>query len=73
MGLDTHVAFLVREADAFKFIHSSGSRPWCVVEESRDEAQVLQRSRWRMTGNLTADATVLRRWLKAEKIVVHGT
>jgi hypothetical protein len=73
VGLDTHVAFLVREADAFKFIHSSGSRPWCVVEESRDEAQVLQRSRWRMTGNLTADATVLRRWLKAEKIVVHGT
>lgn len=73
VGLDTHVAFLVREADAFKFIHSSGSRPWCVVEESRDEAQVLQRSRWRMTGNLTADAKVLRRWLKAEKIVVRGT
>jgi len=73
IGLDTHVAFLVISGNGFKFIHSSGSQPWCVVEESRDEAQVLQRSKWRMSGNLTADPKVLRRWLQAEKIVVHGT
>lgn len=72
VGLDTHVAFLVHDGTAFKFVHSSGSRPWCVVEEARDEAHVLQRSNWRMTGNLTADPKVLRRWLKAEKIVVRG-
>ena len=33
---------------------------------------VLQRSNWRMLGNLTADPKVLRRWLKAGKIVVRG-
>lgn len=73
VGLDTHVAFLVMDGEGFRFIHSSGSRPWCVVDEGRDEAQVLQRSNWRMTGNLTADPKVLRRWLKAEKILIRGT
>ena len=72
IGLDTHVAFLVIGGDDFRFIHSSGSRPWCVVEEGPDEAHVLQRSNWRMTGNLTADPKVLRRWLRAEKIIVRG-
>jgi hypothetical protein len=73
VGLDTHVAFLVVRADGFRFIHSSGSRPWCVVDESRAQASVLQRSNWRMLGNLTASPAVLKRWLNAEKIPVHGT
>ncbi len=72
VGLDTHVAFLVVRPDGFRFIHSSGSRPWCVVDEGRDEADVLAKSNWRMLGNLTSDAGVLRRWLKAEKIAVRG-
>lgn len=72
VGLDTHVAFLVVGSDGFRFIHSSGSQPWCVVDENRAEAGVLQRSNWRMLGNLTADPAVLKRWLKAEKIVVRG-
>ncbi len=74
VGLDTHVAFIVvREDGTFRFVHSSGSRPWCVVDESRAEASVLRRSNWRMLGNLTASPAVLKRWLKAEKIPVHGT
>ncbi|MEY3898100.1 MAG: hypothetical protein RLZZ214_3621 [Verrucomicrobiota bacterium] len=72
VGLDTHVAFLVVGDEGFRFIHSSGSQPWCVVEENRADAGVLQRSKWRMLGNLTADPGALRRWLKAEKIVVRG-
>jgi hypothetical protein len=73
IGLDTHVAFLVVAQGSFRFIHSSGSKPWCVVDEKPDQAHVLQKSSWRMLGNLTADPTVLRRWLKQEKIVVKGT
>lgn len=73
IGLDTHVAFLVVPGDgSFRFIHSSGSKPWRVVDESRDEAEVLKRSSWRMLGNLTADEAVLRRWLAGERISVHG-
>jgi len=73
IGLDTHVAFVVVDPDGFRFIHASGSRPWCVVDEGPAEAGVLQRSSWRMLGNLTADPTVIRRWLKGEKILVRGT
>jgi len=73
VGLDTHVAFMIVSRHDFRFIHSSGSRPWCVVDEGSAEAGVLQRSNWRMLGNLTADPTVLRRWLMTEKIKVRGT
>ena len=73
VGLDTHVAFLVMKEDGFRFIHASGSKPWCVVDEGRDEAGVLQRSNWRMLGNLTADPKVIQTWLKAGKISVRGT
>ncbi|MBC8127824.1 MAG: hypothetical protein H8M99_11850, partial [Gloeobacteraceae cyanobacterium ES-bin-144] len=72
IGLDTHVAFLVVGGKNFRMIHSSGSKPWCVVDESRADAQVLQKSNWRMCGNLTADPDVLRMWLKDEKIIVRG-
>jgi len=72
IGLDTHVGFIVSDGGGFRMIHSSGSRPWCVVDEDRADAHVLQRSNWRMLGNLTADPKVVRRWLKAEKVVVRG-
>ncbi len=72
IGLDTHVGFLVVHQDSFRMIHSSGSRPWCVVDESRDDAHALKNSNWRMLGNLTAEAQVLRHWLKGDKIAVSG-
>ena len=70
IGLDSHVAFLVTRPDGFRFIHSSGSKPWCVVDEGRDDADVLHRSNYRVHGLLTGDRAVLLRWLKAEKIAV---
>ncbi len=73
VGLDSHVAFLVTGSDGFRFIHSSGSEPWCVVEESRAEADVLRRSNYRVQGLLTADKPLLRRWLAGEKIAVKGS
>ncbi len=72
VGLDTHVAFIVADGAGFRFIHSSGSRPWCVVDEGGDEAEVLRRSHWRMLGNLTASPDVIRRWLTGAEIAVRG-
>ncbi len=69
-GLDTHVAFIVNQADSFRFIHSSGSKPWAVVDESPEEAGVLQRSKTRMLGNLTANRDFIRTWLAGERIKV---
>lgn len=69
-GLDTHVAFIVKTDDDFRFIHSSGSKPWTVVDESRDGAGVLQKSNWRMLGNLTASEHAIRTWLKGQPVKV---
>jgi len=72
VGLDTHVGFIVVNDGAFRFIHSSGARPWAVVDESRADAGVLRSSNWRMLGNLTADREVLRKWLTGGSFPVHG-
>ena len=72
IGLDTHVAFLVVNGGSFRFIHSSGSQPWCVVEEGPDEAAVLRSSNCRILGNLSADRKVLANWLLNEPIKVSG-
>jgi hypothetical protein len=73
VGLDSHVAFLVTGPEGFRFIHSSGSQPWCVVDEGKDEAEVLRRSNYRVEGLLTDDKPLLRRWLAGEKIAVKGS
>ncbi|MES2477234.1 MAG: hypothetical protein V4640_15725 [Verrucomicrobiota bacterium] len=72
VGLDTHVAFIVVRDGEFRFIHASGSKPWCVVEENAEEAGVLRRSSWRMLGNLTQESRVIRQWLKATRVSVKG-
>lgn len=72
VGLDSHVAFLVTGPEGFRFIHSSGSKPWCVVDEGRQDAEVLRRSNYRVEGLLTRDKALLRRWLAGEKIAVQG-
>lgn len=71
VGLDTHVGFLVSGPDGFRFLHSSGSRPWCVVDESEKEADVLKRSNYRVHGSITDNPDVIRRWLAGDKIKVR--
>lgn len=71
IGLDTHVAFLVVSDGSFRFIHSSGSQPWCVVDEGQDQAGVLKSSNYRILGNLSADRRVLVRWLLEEPLKVR--
>ena len=72
VGLDTHVGFLVTDADGFRFIHSSGAKPWCVVDESVDEAKVLAASNYRVQGDLLDDRETLRKWLVGESFAVAG-
>lgn len=72
IGLDSHVAFLVTGPEGFRFIHSSGSKPWCVVNEDEGSAEVLRRSNYRVQGLLTSDRQLLRGWLAGKKIKVKG-
>jgi hypothetical protein len=70
VGLDTHVGFLISGPEGFRFVHSSGSKPWCVVDESEHDAEVLKLSRYRIHGCLTGNREVIRRWLAGEKFKV---
>jgi len=64
VGLDNHVAFLVVPEDGkIRFIHSSGASPKRVVDEDRENADVLRRSRYRVTGNITGNDQVIHKWL----------
>lgn len=66
VGLDSHVAFLiVNPNQSINFIHSSGARPWTVVDETRSQAGVLAASHYRVTGNLTGSQRVVQQWLAA--------
>ncbi|QTN30796.1 hypothetical protein HZ994_00110 [Akkermansiaceae bacterium] len=71
LGLDTHVGFIVVRSDGMHFFHSSGADEVGVVEENRDNAWALRKSKWRMLGHLTADSGVMRNWLTGEKIKVR--
>ena len=71
IGLDTHVGFIVKRPDGFRFIHASGSKPWAVVEESRETASAIRTSKWRMIGCLTSNTSVLRKWLNREQVTVQ--
>lgn len=71
IGMDTHVGFIVVKTDGMRFFHSSGAAKVGVVEERRDNAWALRKSNWRMLGHLTADAGVMRTWLKGEKVKVR--
>ncbi|MEO1857641.1 MAG: hypothetical protein ABGY95_09820 [Rubritalea sp.] len=63
VGLDKHVGFIVHTGNTLHFIHSSGSAPWCVVDESKENAVALQRSHYRVIGNVTAQSHTLEKWL----------
>ncbi|MCU0435311.1 MAG: hypothetical protein MUC87_17780 [Bacteroidia bacterium] len=65
VGLDTHVGFLVCENGEVNFVHSSGGYPWAVVKERAEESAVLNQSKYRVTGCLTADEGFMQRWEKA--------
>ena len=68
VGLDSHVAFLViTSSREIRFIHSSGSSPYCVIDEPREHSHVLRNSDYRVIGNLTASDEVLHKWLLGEK------
>lgn len=68
IGLDKHVGFLVHHGDQIQFIHSSGSFPKCVVEEPKNLATAIKKSRYRVVGNLTEQNTLIEKWLLDETI-----
>lgn len=68
VGLDIHVGFLhVRDKDA-RFIHSAYSPPYRVVNEPAHASFILEDSRYRVIGKISADDRLLLKWLNETEI-----
>ncbi len=63
IGLDTHTGFIIHNGENIYFIHASGRHPWQVIEEEVIDSKVLNKSKYRVTGNLTKDTILLKKWL----------
>ncbi len=68
VGLDRHVGFIVHDGNELHFIHSSGRAPWCVVDETKENAAALLSSHYRVIGNVTAQDGTLTKWLLNESV-----
>ena len=68
VGLDSHVGFIVvPKSGEIRYLHSSGSHPYCVVDEDEPNAGSLQRSNYRVTGNITHNPDVIDGWLTQKR------
>jgi hypothetical protein len=63
VGLDSHTGFLYHDGQELYFIHASYIGQKKVVKEIAANAAILQASRYRITGKLSADETVLEKWM----------
>ncbi len=76
LGLDKHIGFLSIESSggspAAFFIHSTLLSPASVVREPAASSHALMTSAYRVLGNLSADRSLLEKWLTQAKIATRG-
>ena len=60
IGLDTHVGYLIHLNEEIYFCHSGGSG---VIKELPNEARDIERSNYRVVGNITNPNYVIEKWL----------
>lgn len=69
VGLDFHCGFFLKDATGMYFIHSNYINRKGVMKENAGESQALSDSKSFMTGCLSSNDALIRKWIKGEKIV----
>lgn len=72
VGLDIHTGFIVNSGDEVYFIHASYAEPFAVVKERALDSKILQASKYRVLGRITADDEFIAKWLLRKEIVTRG-
>lgn len=67
IGLDSHTGFLYHNGQELYFIHASYIGAKVVTKELAGSSVILQASRYRVTGKISADAVALDKWAKQVK------
>lgn len=73
VGLDVHTGFIVNDGDEVYFVHASYAEPFVVVKEKALDSKILQASKYRVLGRITADDTFIAKWLGRKEIVTRAT
>lgn len=63
VGLDNHVGFILNDGAEVYFVHSSYVEPSEVIREKAVTSPILSSSKYRITGNISADDKLLAKWL----------
>lgn len=63
VGLDNHTGYLLLSEEGNYFIHSSGIFPYRVVKDKLVESPILMKSKYRVTGKISADERFLNKWI----------
>ena len=63
VGLDNHTGYLLLSEEGNYFIHSSGIFPYRVVKDKLAESPILMKSKYRVTGKISADERFLNKWI----------
>lgn len=61
-GLDSHVGFLVNDADNIWFIHSKWTNPKAVVKELTKSSGILASSKYKMIAKISCNPVLLKSW-----------
>lgn len=68
VGLDYHVGFLHVEGSDVWFIHSSYVGPKCVMKEPAGSSVILNASKYRVIGHISANDALIRSWLNGTRV-----
>lgn len=63
VGLDNHTGFIYNDGKEICFIHSSFIAPRKVQKENAGASWILQKSKYKVLGKISADEKVLERWV----------
>lgn len=63
IGLDNHTGFIYNDGNDIWFIHSSFIAPRKVKKEKASTSWILEKSKYKVLGKISADEKVLERWI----------
>jgi len=64
IGLDNHTGFVLVSNEGNYFIHSSGTFPQEVIKEKLSDSKIIEKSKYRVVGKISADKKFLTNWTK---------
>ncbi len=68
VGLDYHVGFLYHDGKTVHFIHSSYYVPKTVIKEEARSSAVLNSSKYRVVGKISANNRLILKWLQGTTV-----